>query len=125
MPTMSPASMTSRRTMMKAPIKNSLRDHLALGAILMELAEEIVGSGDQRPETHDPLAAARHHLLDPQRLRFELFRRCVLVVDGERDPLPSGDMQLGRRKLVIFDHDRRLSWIRGQCHAGRVRKEAV
>src|SRR5258707_4441552 len=100
MPTIKPASMTSRRTMMKAPIKNSLRDHLALGAIFMELAEEVVSSGDQRPETHDPFAAAGHDLLDPQRLRFELFRRCVLVVDGKRDPLPGGHMQLGRRELM-------------------------
>src|SRR5437763_9493725 len=114
MPTINPASMTSRRTIMKAPIKSSLRDHLALGAIFMELTEEIVSAGDQRAETNHALAAAGHHLLDPERLRFELFRGCVLVVDGEGDPFPGRHMQLGRRERVVLDHDRRLDRILGQ-----------
>src|SRR6185369_9926814 len=109
MPTISPASMTSRRTMMKAPINKLLRDHLALRTILVELAYEIVSPGDQRPEAHDPLAAARNHLLDAERLRFELFRRGILVVDGEGDPLAGRDAQLGRRELVVLDHDNRLN----------------
>src|SRR4051794_2605067 len=105
MPTISPASMTSRRTMMKAPINPLLRDHLASSTILVELPDEIVGSGHQRPEADDNLAAGRDHLLDPKGLRFELLRRGILVVDGEDDALARRHAQLQRRELVVLDHD--------------------
>src|SRR4051812_9840936 len=74
MPTMRPASMTSRKTMMSAPsITVLLRDDGALRGALVILAEEGVAPGLERLQRDFRLAVAGDHLLDAERLALELL----------------------------------------------------
>src|SRR5205823_1609139 len=66
MPTISPASMTSRRTMMNAPSTPLLYLHHAARGFLVELADESVAADLERTEAHLGGGAAGHDLFDLQ-----------------------------------------------------------
>src|SRR5437868_6220254 len=83
MPTMSPASMTSRKTISKLASTRLLRDHHALRGVGMILAHEVVLPGRERPQPHDALSAAGDDLFDMKRRRVEFLGAGILV--GEKD----------------------------------------
>src|SRR5437762_1957716 len=83
----SPASSTSRKTMTAAPSMGLLRDHLALGGIGVELADELVAAGLERSDPDEALRFARDDLLDLERGAVELFGRGILVAHVDRHAL--------------------------------------
>src|SRR5580704_13019499 len=87
MPTISPASNTSRNTMIRlASIVLILRlahdrRHRAHGRVRMIIVEEFVDAGLQRSDHDGDLAARNHDLLHPQVRALEFGRRRILVLD--------------------------------------------
>src|SRR6185437_5333354 len=107
MPTIRPASMTSRKTMMSAPSMAFLfRDHHALGGGFMILADKRVFSGREWPDPHDALRFSRDDLLDLERGAVEFLRRRVVIDDGNDDPLVGRHLDLGGAELVVLDRGR-------------------
>src|SRR5262249_16818859 len=103
MPMISPASMASRKTMTSAPSMMLFRDHDAFGGVRMELADELVAAGRERPDPHQALGLAGDDLLDLERGRVELLGRCILVGHVDRYPLARGHADLLRLELVVAD----------------------
>src|SRR3954469_7634222 len=103
MPMISPASMTSRKTMTSAPsMEPLLYDDNALGGFRVELAFELVFSGLQRTELNGGLGLARDHLFDFQHFALELLGSRVVVDHGKRNPLVGRDLELRRLEFMIF-----------------------
>src|SRR5712692_7582747 len=63
MPMIRPASMTSRITMMSALIIALFRDHVALGGVCMDLADEFISAGRERTNPNQGLRLGRNDLL--------------------------------------------------------------
>src|SRR5947209_5356115 len=74
MPTIRPASMTSRNTINKLASTRLLRDHHALRGVRMVFAHEVVAPGREWPQAHDALSATRHNLLHVKCRRVEFLR---------------------------------------------------
>src|SRR5438105_11097942 len=87
MPTISPASRTSRKTIRAAASMASVsgfgRGHPALGGLRVELAHEAVGPGLQRADGERHLAFGRDQFLDLQVVAVELLGGHVLVGTGD------------------------------------------
>src|SRR6478609_1806664 len=107
MPTIRPASMTSRKTI-KSVASILLRslallcDEGTLGLILVKIVEEEIGTGLQRSDIETNLAASGDDLLSFKVVAFEFGRSCVEILDGELQALVGGDGQLLRREFVLF-----------------------
>src|SRR5260370_23917647 len=92
MPTIRPASRTSRKTINSAASIGLLRPGLldrgqnAQGRRRVVIVEELVGAGLQWPDHHRDLTARRHELLDPQVMALEFGRSRVLVPDVDSQP---------------------------------------
>src|SRR3954469_2593212 len=95
-PTIRPASMTSRKTMMAVPSMVLLCDEHALGGRLVEFTEEFIPAALQRPQANGRFAVAGNHLFDTQRLALELLGRGIEVFHLERDRLCGRDPGPGR-----------------------------
>src|SRR5689334_21088677 len=74
MPTIRPASKTSRKTMMGAASTGKVRLLYGQGAArpFVEVFVELVAPGFERAHIDDAVAVGGHHFLDPQRLAFDL-----------------------------------------------------
>src|SRR5262249_45575266 len=105
MPTIRPASITSRNTMIAAPSMPLFRDHHALGGGLIELAEERIAARGQRADTHHTLRFAGNHFLDLHFMTFEFFRRWVIIDDCNLHPFVGWHFDLSRRELMVLDRD--------------------
>src|ERR1700736_574778 len=92
MPTINPASKTSRKTMISAAsIGACLLYNEGAARLFVEVVVEFVASGLQRPHIDDTLAVGGDDLFDPQRFALELHGFGVEVLD------PQGDRFIGRR----------------------------
>src|SRR5262249_35783233 len=101
MPTIRPASMTSRKTMTRGASiavpqtrRRLLCNHLAKGRVGMELALEGIGAGGKWAQVDRALLAAGDDLLDLEGGGIEFLGRSVLVLDHEEDGLAGRHMQL-------------------------------
>src|SRR6185312_6421038 len=118
MPTMRPASSTSRKTMINAPSMSGysefrlFRDDHALRGVFVILADERVLAGLERADAHDALAVADDDLLDLERVALEFLRRRVIVDDGDGMALAGRDLELGRGELVVLDRQREVVRLR-------------
>src|SRR3984893_10984527 len=92
MPTINPASNTSRKTMMSAAsIGVRLLHGQGAARLFVEVVVKFVASGFQRPHVDDALAIGGDHLFDPQRFAFKVHGLGVEILD------PEGDRGIGRR----------------------------
>src|ERR1700724_820782 len=92
MPTINPASKTSRKTMMSAAsIGARLLHDQGAARLFVEVVVKFVAPGFQRPHVDDALAIGGDHLFDPQRFAFKLHGLGVEILD------PEGDRGIGRR----------------------------
>src|SRR3984893_12981520 len=86
MPTINPASKTSRKTIISAAsIDACLMYGEGAARLFVEVIVEFVASGLQRPHIDDTLAVGSDHLFDPQRFALEFHRFGVEVLDPDRD----------------------------------------
>src|SRR5438477_12667127 len=102
-PINSPATITSRNTIMSAPNMPLFRDDDAFAGVRVEITEELVAPRRQRSDTHHPFGLARNDLLDLERRALEFLRACVLVGDLDCDPFPSRHADVLRLELVVAD----------------------
>src|SRR5690348_13110983 len=79
---------------------------MAARRLRIEIAEEFVTARPQRADIDGNVLAAGHDLLAMQLGALEFFRRGIEVLDGERDLLAGGDLDLGRREAVVLDRQR-------------------
>src|ERR1700722_4649422 len=103
MPTISPASSTSRKTMsrlasMSAP---SHAEH-ALGQRRIIVAEESVDAGLQRPDHHDDGRMRGHDLFDLEVVALEFLGRGVQVVHLDRKPLAGRGGDRAWREVMVL-----------------------
>src|ERR1700704_2737357 len=108
MPTMSPASMTSRKiikSVASIPLQPlaSLRDEGPLGLILVKIVKEAVSAGLQRPDIEADVAASRDDLLGLEAVTLELGRSRIEILDRELHALVGGNGQLLRREFVLLE----------------------
>src|SRR5262245_14871217 len=122
MPTTSEASSISRLTMIAAASMGSrpllLHDDGALGAVLVELADELVAARVERPDRDGGGSAAGDHLLDVERVALEFLRRRIAVGDDQLDLLAGRHRNLRRVEAVILDRQRDLVISGKRCAAG-------
>src|ERR1700693_4900469 len=107
MPTMSPASMTSRKTIrsvasIRLPSIALLCDQGPLGLVFVKIVKEAVGAGLQRPNIEADLAAGGNDFLGLEIVAFELCRRRIEVLDGELHAFVGGGGQLGWGEVWVF-----------------------
>src|SRR5215813_11716452 len=105
MPMIRPASITSRKTMMSAPNMLLFRDHDAFGGVGVEIADEFVAAGGERPDAHQAFGLAGNDLLDLERGTLEFLRGWVLVGDIDRYALARRHADFLRLELVIADDE--------------------
>src|SRR5271166_2586092 len=114
MPTMRPASMISRKTMINAPSIASLSAPFPCVSLhhqkpfrrgFVIVVEEAIATGLQRTQVDGDGPAADDHFFDPEHLALEFRRRSVLVDDLEDDRLAGGGLRLGRREFVVLERD--------------------
>src|ERR1700733_7989541 len=144
MPTIRPASKTSRKTINSAastatsrrnfqvsfPVHSttgnsrndswheSWHDQKALG-LVMEVVVKIVAARLLRPHINDGFAADRDDLLEMQVAAFELGDDRIEILDVDRDGLTGRRMQFGGIELMILDGDRKRDCvIRARAGAG-------
>src|SRR5450759_3901730 len=86
MPTMRPASNTSRKTIISAASMDAslLHDQRASG-FGVEVVEKIVAAGRERSKPDDAFAVSGDHLLYPERYALKLHRGCVAVLYLQHD----------------------------------------
>src|SRR5882672_7803719 len=114
MPTINPASNTSRNTMTRlASIDLFLSlaldgDQYAVRRIRVIVIEKFVGAWLQRSRHDRDLPTRDDDLLDAQVGTLKLRRRRVLILDLDSEPLSGRHAHLGGGKPVVFDdqHDR-------------------
>src|SRR5262249_22856010 len=117
MPRISPASNTSRKTTISAPIiptflvPRSLHDDRAAVA-LVEVVEELVAAGRQRTDAHRALALRRDHLFDAQADALELDRLGVPVPDRNDERLVRRRAQFGRLKAAVLNRHAERRFLR-------------
>src|SRR6516162_11676469 len=115
MPMIRPASITSRKTMMSAPNMLLFRDHDAFGGVGVELADELVAAGGERPDAHQAFGLAGNDLLDLERGTLEFLGRRILVGDVNRHALARRHAQFLRLELVIADDE--VEFLRNRLNA--------
>src|SRR5215212_5654110 len=102
MPTIKPASNTSRNTMMRAASTGvCLLHNQGAARLLVEVVVELVASGLQRPHIDHPFAIGGDHLFNPQRLAFKFHGFAVEVLDPKRNGLVGRCAKLARLKLAF------------------------
>src|SRR4029450_10984182 len=105
MPMIRPASITSRKTMTSAPNMLLFRDYDAFGGVRVEVADELVATGGERPDAHQTFGLAGNDLLDLERRALEFLGGWVLVGDVDRYALAGRHADFLRLELVIADGD--------------------
>src|SRR5499427_1850651 len=105
MPTIRPASITSRKTMMSAPNMLLFRDHDAFGGVGVEFTDELVAAGGERSDAHQAFGLAGNDLLDFEGGAFEFFGGRILVGDRDRHALARRHAKFLRLELVIADDE--------------------
>src|SRR6476620_5503000 len=102
MPTISPASNTSRKTMMRAASTGGYLLHgQGAARLFVEVVVKFVAAGFQRPHIDDALAVGGDHLFNPQRFAFEFHGLGVEVLDPESDGFVGGRAHLARLELAL------------------------
>src|SRR5579862_9482172 len=111
MPTIRPASMTSRKTIRRLASMALLGDHHALRGIGMVFAHEIVAARRERPEAHDAFIAASDDFFDMQCRGVEFLCAGILVREKDLRWHVRLHMDLGGGEFVIFEcqRDRRIA----------------
>src|SRR5437762_11619910 len=101
MPTISAASSTSRKTMIAVASIGRLfgYEDAARGAV--EIVEELVAAGGERPDKNADRRARPDHFLAMQRAALEFGRLGLLVLDRQLDLDPRRDRHLGGLELVV------------------------
>src|SRR5258705_9516040 len=107
MPTIRPASKTSRKTMISAAITTGsyglLFNHQrATGDLLVVLVEEFVAAGLLCAHIDGGVAAGGDHLFDLQGLAFEFHRLGVEVLQLDHDRCVGGRGDLRRIELLVL-----------------------
>src|SRR6202162_472497 len=108
MPTMSPASMTSRKTIrsvasIRLPSIALLCDQGPLGLVFVKIVKEAVGAGLQRPNIKADLAAGGNDLLVFEIVAFEFSWRRIEVLDRELHSFVCRDGQLRWCEFLLFE----------------------
>src|SRR5262249_34845088 len=100
MPTIRPASRTSRKTMINAPSMSLFRDQHALGRSLIEFAEERITAGRERTDANHAFRLAGDHFFNLHFAALEFFGGGVVINYCQLDPLVGRHFNLSRRKTV-------------------------
>src|SRR5450759_4198502 len=101
-PMMSPASNTSRNTIMRAASTGAgLLHGQGAARLFVEVVVKFVASGFQCPHIDDTLAVGGDHLFNPQRFALELHGFGVEVLDPEGDGFVGGRAHLARLELAL------------------------
>src|SRR5271170_8089708 len=106
MPTIRPASKTSRKTINSAASTGTSRHYQITLRLMVKIVVEIVTARLLRPHIDDALAADRDDLLEMQVAAFELGHDRIEILDVDGDGLTGRRMQFGGIELVILDRDR-------------------
>src|SRR6516162_1918508 len=102
MPTIRPASNTSRKTMMSAASNDGVLLHVQRTArLLVEVVVELVAARLQRPHIDHALALRSDDLFHPQRLAFKLHRLGVEILNSEYHRLVGRRAHLARLKRAV------------------------
>src|SRR6266516_2849230 len=102
MPTIRPASNTSRKTMIKAASTAASFHHERAAIGLIEIVEEFVFAGFERTDAYDALAIRGDHLLGLERLALEFHRGSVAIGDADHDAGVRRRLDLGRLELLVL-----------------------
>src|SRR5262249_42098395 len=115
MPMMSPASKTSRKTMISAASTgvSLLHDQGAPGRVLVEVVKEFVAPRRKRTQVDGPFPVRRNHLFHPQSHAFEFGRGGIEILDAQHDRPVGRGMQLGRLEFVIANGNRKAHRLLG------------
>src|ERR1700679_306659 len=115
MPTMRPASMTSRKTIRRLASTRLLRDDDALRRVGMIFTHERIAPRRERTDAHIAAGIAGDDLLDLQRGGIELLRRRIVVRHDDDIDDVRLDVDFGRREAVVLEleRDRRVVRQRG------------
>src|SRR6185312_8076402 len=105
MPTIRPASITSRKTMTRVA-SILLRDHDALRRRRMIFAHERIFARRQRTNPHNAVTVPGYDFLDLQRGGIELIRRRILVEEMNREWPVRFHMDHVRREAVVLQRHR-------------------
>src|SRR4029077_1093936 len=112
MPTIRPASKTSRKTMInagKTPATAASPHHKdALGRARVKIVKEFILAGLLRPDINNGLAIAGQDLLNPEAVALEFHRRRIEVLNTQRDRLACRRFQLCGIELVILHGEYQL-----------------
>src|SRR5262245_9691399 len=102
MPTINPASNTSRKTMMSAASTTIALLHCQGAArLLVEVVEELVTSGLEGAHIDEAVTVGGNDLLHAQRRTFELHRLHIQILDPEQDGAVCRCIHLTRLKLAV------------------------
>src|SRR5208283_999275 len=126
MPTIRPASITSRKTIRSVASMTTrflFGNHDTLGGVDMVFARERVPPSAERPQPHRCGSAASDHLLDLERRGIELLGGDVLVLDGELGGLSRWDVNFRWQEAVIPDRDVDVQHIVGDSRRTRAERE--
>src|SRR4051794_25682658 len=102
-PTIRPASKTSRNTMISAASTIIPLFHDQSTAVaLVEVVEEFISAGLQRADADRGLAVRRDDLFHPHRLAFELHRSRIAILHAKQDRLVGRRAHFARLKLLTL-----------------------
>src|SRR4051812_7189426 len=102
MPTIRPASNTSRKTMIRAASTGTSFHHERAAIGLVEVVEEFVLARLERTDAHESFPVRRDHLLDFERLALELDGSRAAVGDVNHDAGIRRRLDLGRLELLVL-----------------------
>ena len=71
----------------------------------MEIVEEMIAAGIERPDLHGDFAARRHDLLDAQRLALEFRGREIEIFHDDGEGLVGRRVRFGGREFMVLDGD--------------------
>src|SRR6202021_2505855 len=116
MPTIKPASMTSRKTMRRLASICLFRDHDALRGFGVIFAHERIAARCERTQTHDSLRASGHDFLDFERRGIEFFGGGVRI--GQRDFRRHVCLHVNLRRQEFMIFEGYLDWRAVARHGG-------
>src|SRR5258708_29207092 len=102
MPTMRPASNTSRKTMIRAASTRASFHNERAVIGLIEVVEEFVFAGLERTDAHDALALRGDHLLGLELLALEFHGGGVAVGDADHDTGIRRRLDLDRLEFPVL-----------------------
>src|SRR5260221_6488415 len=118
MPTIRPASNTSRKTMIRAASTATSFHHERAAIGLVEVVEEFVFARLERTDAQDTFAVRRDHLLGFERLALEFHRGGVTIGDVDHDAGVGWRLDFGGLELLVLHGDGQRRVVRPRRAAG-------